>query len=48
MTMEMLKSILAAGSIGAAIWVLHGPSAVLPAVLLGILCAILAEVLFHC
>lgn len=46
--MELLKSILAAGSIGAAIWVLHGPTAGVPAVLLSILCVILAEVLFHC
>lgn len=47
MTMELLKSILAAGSIGAAIWVLHGPTAGVPAVLLSMLCALIAEVLFN-
>lgn len=46
--MELLKAIIFSGCIGAAIWVLHGPSAGLPVVLLGILCAILAEVLFNC
>lgn len=46
MNMDALFSILLAVCIGAAIWVLHGPIAGIPALGVSILCAVVGEILF--